>query len=184
MNTPDYAASSVLQTILGGSFTSRLVQNLREKHGYTYGVRSRFQLWAAPGPFVVRTAVRTDVTGPALQEILAELKGMQKLSAEEAQKGRALVQNDVVDGFAVARDAALLLADLAAHGLPLDTWSRLPAALVPLDASPLAAAAGRLFHPGNLAIVLVGDRAQILPQLKSLALPNVEYRDVDGAPVK
>ena len=73
---PDHFALVVLNTVLGGAFTSRLNLNLRERHGFTYGVRSRFGYRRGPGPFQVSTAVGTEVTAPAVREIVAELEGI------------------------------------------------------------------------------------------------------------
>ncbi|MFX4827913.1 insulinase family protein, partial [Acinetobacter baumannii] len=72
---------------LGGMFSSRLNMNLREKHGYTYGAHSGFAFLRGPGPFMVSTSVRTDVTGPAVGEIFSELNAIHSkpLSKEELQ---------------------------------------------------------------------------------------------------
>ena len=69
-STPDYFPLQVLNTILGGSFTSRLNQNLREEHGYTYGASSRFDMRLSPGPFSAGAGVQTDKTSEALQRVL------------------------------------------------------------------------------------------------------------------
>lgn len=183
-STPDVAALSVLETVLGGSFTSRLVQNLREKHGYTYGARAEFRLLRAPGPFVVQTAVRTDVTAEAIKEILAELAGMHKLSDDEVKKGRALVAQRVVEAFGDGLHAADAIADLVLHDQPLDFYGKLPDALERLDGAHLAKVAARWFREAP-TIVVVGDRAAIEPRIKAL-LPSltIETRDLDGNPVE
>src|SRR5690606_23711577 len=72
-NTPDYFPITVMNTILGGAFSSRLNLNLREKHGFTYGVRSSFVMRRRQGPFLVSTAVQTEVTGAAIGQLLGEL---------------------------------------------------------------------------------------------------------------
>src|SRR5439155_13940259 len=93
---PDYAQAALLEMILGGSFTSRLVQNLRERHGYTYGVHAEFKAFRAPGPFVIATAVRTDATADSVREILAELDAIRApIPVEELEKGRALVEQKI-----------------------------------------------------------------------------------------
>ena len=61
-STPDYFALEVLNTVLGGSFTSRLNQNLREEHGYAYGASSRFDMRLSAGPFLAAAGVQTDKT--------------------------------------------------------------------------------------------------------------------------
>ena len=72
-STPDYFPLQVLNTILGGSFTSRLNQNLREQHGYSYGASSRFDMRLSAGPFVAGAGVQTDKTAEALREFFNEL---------------------------------------------------------------------------------------------------------------
>ena len=85
---PTSRRSSLLETVLGGSFTSRLNLNLREKHGYTYGARASFDLRIVAGPFVASAGVRTDATAAALKETVAEIAGMHApLSRRGAAKG-------------------------------------------------------------------------------------------------
>jgi zinc protease len=180
--TADFAALQLLQTVLGGAFTSRLNLNLREKHGYTYGVRAHFELKRVAGPFMVRAAVRTDATAASLQETVNELAGIRApLAAEEVKKGRSLVQSAIVEAFADGLAAAGLIADLVTYNLLLDFWSRVPDELIALDGDELTRAAGRLFFPDRLTIVVVGDRKAIDASLQKLAFPkSIEYRDVVG----
>src|SRR6202040_2485806 len=72
--TPDFAALQVLNEAFGGAFSSRLNLDLREDKGYTYGVGSRFSYGRMPAPFVIRTAVRSNVSAPAVKEVFSELK--------------------------------------------------------------------------------------------------------------
>ena len=75
-STPYFFPLKVFNTVLGGAFTSRLMLNLREERGFTYGVRSRFSHRRGPGPFGISMAVATEVTAPAVGEALAELEGL------------------------------------------------------------------------------------------------------------
>ncbi|MGZ3443143.1 MAG: M16 family metallopeptidase, partial [Polyangia bacterium] len=180
--TPDFAALTLLETVLGGSFTSRLNLNLREKHGYTYGARASFELRTVAGPFVAAAGVRTDVTAAALAETVAEIAGMRApLSAAELEKGRQLVMHTIVEAFGDGNDGAGYFADLAAHRIPLDAWSKLPAELGALDVATTTRAAARLFRPEELTIVVVGDRKAIEPALRALPfVKSIELRDSDG----
>jgi zinc protease len=167
--TPDFAALSLLETVLGGSFTSRLNLNLRERHGYTYGARANFDLRIVAGPFVASAGVRTDVTAAALKETVGEIAGMRApLSDEELNKGRQLVMHTVVEAFGDGNDTAAYLADLVAHRLPLDSWSKLPGELAALDVAATTRAAATLFRPEELTIVVVGDRKLVEPELRKL----------------
>ena len=75
-SSPDFRALQVMNTALGGLFSSRINMNLREEHGYTYGANSQFVFRKAPGPFQVAAGIRTDVTAPAVTEIFKEIRGM------------------------------------------------------------------------------------------------------------
>src|SRR5260370_14547110 len=77
-STPDYAPVEVMNTDLGGLFSSRININLREAHGYTYGAGSFFSYHRAAGPFVVYSDVRIDATAPATSEVFNELKRMRE----------------------------------------------------------------------------------------------------------
>lgn len=175
--TPDFAALSLLETVLGGSFTSRLNLNLREKHGYSYGARASFELHSVPGPFVASTGVRTDATAAALKEMVAEIAGMRApLSEAELVKGRLLVINSIVEAFGDGSETTGYLADLATHRLPLDSWSKLPAELAALDVAALTRVAARAFHPEELTILVVGDRRVVEPELRALPfVKSIEF---------
>ena len=81
----DFHALTLMNTILGGLFNSRLNRLLREERGYTYGVNSGFDLRRAAGPFAVRCAVETDVTAPAVTDIMAELRRIREGLVEEEE---------------------------------------------------------------------------------------------------
>lgn len=185
-HTPDYAAVTLLETVLGGSFTSRLNQNLRERHGYTYGARASFDLLNTTGPFFAAAAVRTDVTAAALRQMVSELKAIRHpLTLLELDKGRALVLQSLVEAFGSGQRATLYLADMARYGLPPDYWSHLPNQLRTLTLPLLTRDADQLFFPDRLTVVIVGDRKAIEPTLRQLALgKKIEYLDEDGQPVK
>src|SRR4029077_7342016 len=74
--TPDYAAIEVLNSELGGLFSSRINLNLREEHGYTYGASSMFIYRRSQGYFATGGGIRTDATAPAVTEILKEIRRM------------------------------------------------------------------------------------------------------------
>ena len=179
----DFPSAQVIQMVLGGSFTSRLVQNLREKHGYTYGVSARYMTARAPGPFVVHSAIRTDVTAPAMKELIDELARIhQPLAPAELDKARALLGNNLVEGFSEGGATVELIGDLALHDLPLDGWSKQVAALAALTPASVAKASTTLVAPSEeLTAVVVGDLAKIEAPLRALKIwKTVEHRDVDG----
>jgi zinc protease len=187
-STPDFPSLAVSEMVLGGSFTSRLVQNLRERHGYTYGVRAKFELWRAPGPFVVMTAVRTDATAPAIHEAMGELGRIRApLGRAELAKGRALVEGGIVEAMTRRRDTAALYGELAAADRPLDLLTKLPDALAALTPAKVAQASKRLYRPDAATLVVVGDRKQVEEAVSALKLGTprgaIEHQDPDGNPL-
>ncbi len=164
------------------------MQNLREQHGYTYGVSARYVTQRAPGAFVVESAIRTDVTAPAIKELLDELTRIHApLSAAELGKARALLRNGVVTAFGSNDGALNRLLDLSLHDLPLDNTARELMALQALTPTLVAAASRALVNPTDgLTVVVVGDLHKIEAPLRALGLccwKSIEHRDVDGNPV-
>jgi zinc protease len=176
--TPDFPALCVLEMVLGGSFTSRLNQDLRERLGYTYDIGAHFALLRAGGRLTVTSAVRTDVTAEAIAEIRRQLEAVRRtISEDELRKAAALVESGIVDSFGDGAQAALLFAELALGAVPLDRYNRLPGELGRLDLSGVQAVGERLILPDDLVIVVVGDRRKIERGLRALpGLPELEPR--------
>ncbi len=104
-STPDYFALQVLNTILGGSFSSRLNQNLREQHGYTYGAGSGFDMRLGAGPFYAAAGVQTDKTADALREFFNELNGiLRPVPPDELARARNYVALGFPAGFQTSGD--------------------------------------------------------------------------------
>ncbi|MBA2689471.1 MAG: insulinase family protein, partial [Burkholderiales bacterium] len=180
--TPDYAALEVMNAALGGLFTSRINVKLREEKGYTYGVRSAFQYRRAPGPFEIRTSVRTDVTGPAVEEIFNEIRGVKEkpITGAELKKARDSQLLSLPGAFETTAGIASQLADTFVYELGADYYSKLPAILRSVDGKAVAQAGNRYLAKENLIVVGVGDRAKIEAQLSKLKLAPIEYRDAAG----
>ncbi|MEP7324303.1 MAG: pitrilysin family protein, partial [Gemmatimonadota bacterium] len=120
-SNPDYAAIEVMNTLLGGSFSSRLNQNLRETRGYTYGAGSGFAYRLAPGPFAARAAVRTDVTDSSLIEFFAEFRRIRDtaVSAVELERAKSYLALGLAAEFETTSQMAGEIADLVHFGLPM-----------------------------------------------------------------
>jgi zinc protease len=181
--SPDRPALAMLNAILGGSFTSRLNFNLREKKGYTYGAGSSFSFLRRPGAFAARAAVFTEVTAAAVTEFLNELEAIraEPVTPAEHTKARALLLARVSEGLATSGGIAATFAELGLYSLPLDEPARFIAALERVTPEDLQRLARAHIDPAGLSIVIVGDRAKIEPELRALGLPAPELRDADGA---
>ena len=181
--TPDYPALQVMNAALGGLFSSRLNLDLREDKGWSYGVFSAFRYHRTPGPFAIAGSVRTDVTGPAVAEIMRQVRGMrgQPLPAAELAGARDAQVYSLPGQFETNGTIAASLAEPWLYGLPPDYWNRLPDQLRRVTAPQVLAAARTWLQPERMIVTAVGDRAKILPQLKDLGRP--ELRDTDGQPL-
>ena len=163
----------LVNTALGGSFTSRLNQNLREEHGWTYGAGSRFGETRGVGSFTARASVVTEATGPALEQMLVELNKMSAsgLSDDEVAKVLAQDRADLVQGYEGVGGIASRLAKLSMLGLPPDFDATASRACQQATRARLAELATAV-DPRAMTIVVVGPRAAVLPQLAKIKLPN------------
>lgn len=172
-STPDYHVLLILNTILGGDFVSRLNLNLREQKGFTYGVRTGFNLRRGIGPFVMQTSVGTDVTGPALHEAWREIRDISSArpaTAEEVEQAFASVSKGYPRGFETAGQIARSVAQLALHGLPDSYFEQFVPALSQVTSADVTEAAKRYLDPARMTTVIVGDLDKIGGALQELGL--------------
>jgi predicted Zn-dependent peptidase len=171
--TPDFHALVLLNAVLGGHFSSRLNLNLRERKGYTYGVRSVVDFRRMAGPFSVQTSVQTDATADAVVEVMAELRdlgGGRPASEDERGLSVATLTKGYPRNFETAGQVARGLAQLAVYDLPNDTFDVFAPSIRALAADDLARAARRYIHPGRAVVVAVGDCSRIRGALESAGL--------------
>ena len=180
-SNPDYMKIRVMNTILGGLFSSRINLNLREQHGYTYGARSQFSYWREAGPFWVTTGVRTDATAPAVQEIFSEVKRIvtSDVTAEELALAKAAIAQSLPGQFETNQATAGALSAIFVYGLPLDYYATLPTHIDAVTVADVRAAAAKYLVPDKLMVVAVGDAAAIRPSLEKEVGP-AQLRNVDG----
>ena len=180
--SPDYAAISLMNTILGGSFSSRLNDILREQKGYTYGAFSGYQWQPIPGPFVASAQVRTNVTDSSLAIFFSEFKRIREAPVDsvELARGRAYIVLGALTEFETTGDVAGQLTSLNTFGLPLSTITSDLAAINRLTAADVHRAARQYLDPSRLTVVVVGDIAKIRPGIEALNLGPVEVRDFNG----
>ncbi|HZU09859.1 MAG TPA: pitrilysin family protein [Pseudacidobacterium sp.] len=185
-STPDYAPLNVVNTMLGGLFSSRINMNLREEHGYTYGAFSSFQFMRGAGPFFAGASVRTDVTGPAMHELLFELERIRTnpLSADELKMSRDYLVRSLPGDFETVEETSGQIADIFTYDLPLDYYRTYPAKIEAVTSEQATAAALKYIHPENMVFVAVGDKAKIQPQIEKLNLGPMEEWTQDAEPVK
>jgi zinc protease len=184
--TPDYVPLEVMNTELGGLFSSRINMNLREKHGYTYGAFSFLDYHRAASPFLAGGGIRTDVTAPAVSEIFNEVKRMREtlMTSEELSLSKDSIARSLPGRFETGPAATETFAEIFVYGLPLDYFSALPDKVNAVTAEQAQAAAQKYILPGKLVVLAFGDKAKIEGDLDKLNLGQKEVRDLDGNIVK
>jgi predicted Zn-dependent peptidase len=183
-STQDYFALQVMNTILGGSFTSRLNQNLRETRGYTYGAGSGFDMRREAGPFTARAEVTGTKTDSSLIEFMKELRSiLDTVPQAELEKAKRYLQLGLPADFETTTDIGFRLAPLATYGLPLDYYNSYVQRIEEVTQADVQRVARRYIDPSRLAIIIVGDRASVEPTLRALDLGPVTIRDLTGQEV-
>jgi predicted Zn-dependent peptidase len=178
-STPDFHALEVMNTLLGGSFTSRLNDNLREKRGYAYGAGSSFGYRQGGGTFVAAADVQTQSTAEALTEMLGELRRIATPApAAEVERARNYLALGYAEEFETNGQVAARVGEQVVYGLAEDFYATfVPKALA--VAAPDIVRAARFADPSNAVIVVVGDRKTIEPRLRALNAGEVVVRRVD-----
>lgn len=173
--TPDYFPLSVANTVLGGAFTSRLNLNLREEHGFTYGVRSSFSFRRGAGPFHVAASVGTKVTADAVREAMGELQKMvdHGPTPEEVRAARDYMAGVFPLRLETSGQVSSRLAELVVYGLSDDWHARYRDRVRAVDAATATEAMRRHVRPHEAQIVVVGDAEQVVAPLEALELGPV-----------
>ena len=161
--TLDYFDVVVMNAVLGGLFSSRINLNLREAHGYTYGAHSEFDWRLGTGPFLVSTAVKSEVTGDAVREILGEIERIRSTPIAEDELTLATSFLDGVFPIRYETTAAIAsaLANLVIHRLPDRYYDDYRARVRAVTVEGVLRAAQAHLHPESLRVVVVGDPAAI-----------------------
>jgi predicted Zn-dependent peptidase len=179
-STPDFFPIQVLNTVLGGSFSSRLNLNLREKRGYTYGASSGFDMRLTPGPFSAQAGVQTDKTSESLTEFFNELNGILKtVPADELARAKNYVSLRFPSSFETTGDIARRLEDAIVYRLPDDYYSRYVQNIEAVTAADVQRVAQKYIQPDRLAVVVVGDSKVIEPGIRKLNLGPITTLSID-----
>jgi predicted Zn-dependent peptidase len=174
-STPDYFALSIGNMLLGGTFTSRLNLNLREKNGFTYGVRSSFGFRSRPGPFQVSTAVGSEVTADAVRETLFEMQHLVEGGATEDEVAAARDYSAGIFGLQLetAGQIGSRLSQILMHGLDDDYYHRYRDNVRGVTTEQVSAAVRAHMRPDEVQIVVVGDAEVVVGPLQELGVGSV-----------
>ncbi|NIM50668.1 MAG: hypothetical protein GTN62_09985 [Gemmatimonadales bacterium] len=178
--TEDYYALQVMNTILGGSFTSRLNQNLREDKGYTYGAGSYFSFRVMPGPFTASSAVQTDATDKALQEFFREFDAiLEPIPEDELTRGKNYLAFRYPGRFQTVAQIAGQLDDLFVYDLPSDYFNQYVDRILAVTQQDVQRVARKYLDPEKVLIIVVGDREKIESGIRALNLGRVRLLSIE-----
>jgi predicted Zn-dependent peptidase len=185
-SNPDYAAIEVMNTLLGGSFSSRLNSNLREDKGYTYGAGSGFSYRPLPGPFTAQSSVRTNVTDSALVEFFKEFNRLrdEPVEAVELERAKAYLALGLASDFETTTQMAGQVGGLIRFGLPMTYYDDYVSRIMAVSVADIQRVARQYIRPDRFTIIVVGDVSAIRPGIEALKLGPVSVRDMTGNPVK
>jgi zinc protease len=181
-NHPDYYGAMVMNAVLGGLFSSRINLNLRETHGYTYGAFSHFDWRRQAGPFVVSTAVQSEVTAPAAREAIGEIE---RIRADEVTPNELSLATSYLDGVFPIRyettDAiAGALATLVEYELPDDFYDTYREHVRAVTTQQVLDVARSHLHPSALQMLVVGDLDAVQDPLETLGFGKANVYDTQG----
>jgi zinc protease len=173
---PRYFSAAVISTALGGMFWSRLQRRLREELGYTYSARCGFDPRRSAGLFSAATAVQTEVTAPAIRELVALLEAATGSPFDEAELREA---RDYQVGvfplrFETTGGIAAAIEPIAIYGLADDYWHTYRDRIEAVSGEEAHAAAAELIRPAELLILAVGDASLIGEEVAALGVGAVE----------
>jgi zinc protease len=177
---PDFFPVLVMNAVLGGLFGSRINLNLREVHGYTYGASSYFDWRRAPGPFVVSTAVQSEVTAAALREILNEID---RIRSEPISDSELSLARDYLSGvfpirYETTAAIASALASLVVYELPADYYDSYRRNVSAVSVDAVLNAARAHIHPDEIQTTVVGDARVIRQTITDSRLGDVHVHGV------
>ena len=175
----DFFAIMVLNVMLGGSFSSRLNLNLRERLGYSYGVSSSFGMRKLPGTFHVGGAIQVEGTAHSVSEILRDMREIQEelVPEQEIDNARSYLAGIFPLGMETTDGIAGKLSTIATFELPDDYYQTYRDRLVSVTREEVREAARRRLMPDRAAVVVVGDAAQLREPLEALGVGPVQLVD-------
>lgn len=180
-SVPQYFDIVVMNAVLGGLFSSRINLNLREAHGYTYGASSYFDWRRDAGPFVISSAVQSEVTGAAIAEVMKEIHRIQSepIAEEELSLATSYLSGVFPIRYETADAVASGLASLVIFGLPDDYFSSYRPNILGVTTDRVQRAAQAFLRSDELSIVVAGNPTLVTAQLEELDLGEVTVARID-----
>ncbi len=187
--SPDYFPLQIMNSLLGGQFTSRINMNLREDKGYTYGARSGFAFRRGAGPFTASAPVQTAVTAESVIEFLKEINGVRgeiPVTQAELDYNKQSLIRRFPSGFETVDQIASQLGNVVTYDLPDTYFNDYITRINSVTLDDINRVANKYLTPDKMAILIVGDRKEIeskLKEIKGLG-DSIVYLDAEGNQIK
>jgi zinc protease len=181
-NHPDYYAAVVMNAVLGGLFSSRINLNLREKHGYTYGAFSHFAWRRQAGPFVVSTAVQSEVTASAAREAIREIERIreERITGDELSLATSYLGGVFPIRYETTDAIAGALATLVQYGLPDDFYDTYREHMRAVSSDDVLRVAQTHVRPAAMQMLVVGDANAVQKPLEAIGFGPITVYDTEG----
>lgn len=182
-SNPSLPELNVLNATLGGGFSGRLFQNLRERHGWTYGSSSAFDLRKLGGSFEATAETRNEVTADAIGEMLKEMKriGEEPIPEPELELQRQYNVGNYLLSLESTSRTAQRVQDIDLYGLAPDFYKHYAKRMAVTSAEEAAKLARQYLDPADTAIIVVGEAKDVQPALEKIG--KVQVYDMDLKPV-
>jgi zinc protease len=180
----DYYPFTVMNFVLGGTFSSRINLNLREDKGYTYGARSRLAAGLRPGTFTASSGVRTDVTKESVIEVMNELRAIREgITEEETAFAKDSLQQAMTRQYESIRSLQGLVEAISKYGYADDYLEQRQTILRDITKDDMEALAREYVNLEGMTMLVVGDKELVGKSLAELGYGEVIELDIDGNPI-
>ena len=171
MAHPDQVVLNEMNMLMGSTQTARLIANIRERHGYSYNIHSTLARRPGSTQWMTVGDITNNVVGPAIQEILGEIARLRKElpSAEELLSFQSFMAGILVQENATAQGILETLRWMDLYGVNTTYFATFIQNLYKVGPADISTIAERYLRPDRMAIVVVGDRKVLLPQLEQFA---------------
>ncbi|HSE38343.1 MAG TPA: insulinase family protein, partial [Blastocatellia bacterium] len=183
----DESAIEAMNSLLGGTFGSRINMNLREDKHWSYGAGSLLFDARGQRPFIAYAPVQTDKTKESISEIVKELNGIvgaRPVAPEELAKAQASLTLTLPGSWETMNALGSSIGNIVRYGLEDRYYDGYAGKIRALKVGDMAPAAKVAIHPDKLVWVIVGDRSKIEAGIRELGLGEIRVIDADGKQVK
>jgi zinc protease len=182
--SPDYFPTIVMNQVLGAGASSRVFMNLREEKGYTYGAYTRLDTKRLGGDFEATAEVRTAVTGDSLKEFFFELDRIrdEEVPAQELNDAKNFLTGVFPIRAETQEGMTNLIVNQLLFDLPEDYLQTYRSNIEAITADEVRRVANLYVRPKEMAMVIVGDAKEIVPQAEGFA-DVIEIYDTEGNPI-